>query len=129
MQTITVGPPGSGADVEGETGAAVQQAVDAAAFRGGGRVRVAPGTYRLADSIHLKDGIALVGTPGETILTRTPAARANLTVSADFGQLKLTVDDASPFNPGDGITVMNDQRSGGWRVSSQLLFRALSTRT
>src|SRR3990170_4593210 len=67
---ITVGP--ADADVVGSTGRAIQLAVDAAAVRGGGTVRVLPGEYLLLDSIHLRSNVSLLGAREKTVLRRAP---------------------------------------------------------
>src|SRR5262245_60935622 len=50
--TLTVGP--KKADLAGTTDRVIQAAVDYVARRGGGTVRVLPGTYRLRNSIFLQ---------------------------------------------------------------------------
>src|SRR5947199_7929477 len=57
--TITVGP--KKADLVGTTDRVIQAAVDYVAPRGGGTVRVLPGTYRLRNSIFLPSRVRLVG--------------------------------------------------------------------
>ena len=53
--TISVGP--NEADLAGTTDKVIQAAVDYVARRGGGTVRVLPGTYRLRNSIFLQSKV------------------------------------------------------------------------
>src|SRR5262245_14466410 len=57
--TVTVGP--EKADLVGTTDRAIQAAVDYVAGRGGGTVRILPGTYRLRNSIFLLSKVRLLG--------------------------------------------------------------------
>ena len=57
--TITVGP--TKADLIGTTDRVLQAAVDYVARRGGGTVRVLPGTYRLRNSIFLQSNVRILG--------------------------------------------------------------------
>ena len=111
---ITVGP--SGADVVGKTGRAIQIAIDALAYRGGGTVRVLPGTYVLQDAVRLRSGIRLVGHREKTILRRDRFVWSKLAVDADTSQREVTPEDASRFRPGMGICLRDNRR--GWAFAS-----------
>lgn len=105
---ITVGP--AGADVVGTDGRAIQTAIDAVTFRGGGTVRVLPGEYLLADSIHLRSNLTLVGDREGTILRPAPIVRSTLAVDADIGQKEITPRSTSTFLPGMGIVMRGPGR-------------------
>ena len=108
-QKITVGP--SGADVTGATGAAIQVAIDAQAFRGGGTVEVLEGAYTLIDSVRLRPDIALVG-QGEVQLRREGAlAESELAADADVGQMEIAPAHASRFRAGMGVCLAD---ASGW---------------
>jgi len=64
--TITVGP--KEADLVGTTDRVIQAAVDYVARRGGGTVRVLPGTYRLRDSVFLQSKVRLLGSGEDSVL-------------------------------------------------------------
>ena len=64
--TITVGP--RQADLVGSTDRVIQAAVDYVARRGGGTVRVLPGTYRLRNSIFMQSHVRLVGSGTDSVL-------------------------------------------------------------
>jgi len=112
-ETIRVGPPG--ADVNGFSGEAIQIAVDALAYRGGGTVELLEGTYLLLDSVRLRPDIALVGR-GEVVLTRreelvfSPLAR-----DADVGQMEISPANLSGFRPGMGVCLVDES---GWAYAN-----------
>ena len=61
-QVITVGGPD--ADVPGFTSQAIQLALDAIKTRGGGIVKLNPGTYNVIGPVRLADNITLIGSGG-----------------------------------------------------------------
>ncbi|MCZ7646821.1 MAG: right-handed parallel beta-helix repeat-containing protein [Planctomycetota bacterium] len=116
--TIHVGPAGAkGVDAIGETGAAIQLAIDALAFQGGGTVRLRAGTYVLSDAVRLRAGVALCGEGERTVLRRGPLVWSPLACDADRGQTEIAPSDASRFRPGMGVC-LHDEKSG-WAFSSQ----------
>lgn len=119
MDTIRVGP--SGADVVGETGRAIQIAVDALAQRGGGTVRLGKGTFLLDDAVRLRPRTRLVGEGAETVLRRRSERLvwSPLAVDADVGQSEITPADASAFRPGMGLCRWDNV--SGWVEGSQPL--------
>jgi parallel beta-helix repeat protein len=54
-----------------------------------------------------------VGHGQKTVLLKGDGAHSALQIDADYGQLKITPQDASGFQPGMGILV-GDNRTGGW---------------
>lgn len=122
LRRLTVGP--LGADVAGFTGAAVQMAVDAVAYRGGGTVALGPGTYKLIDAVRLAPDVALVG-EGEVVLTRPDeVAISPLAVDADCGQREVTPLSVAAFGVGMGLGVY-DQDVGWAFVGLPLRVRAV----
>ena len=83
--TITIGP--KNADLVGTTDRVIQAAVDYVARRGGGTVRVLPGTYRQRNSVFLQSNVAS-GKRGDSVLFRA------------LGPTKLIVDG----DRGSGVT-------------------------
>src|SRR5437764_11464979 len=69
--TITVGP--QKADLVGDTDRAIQAAVDYVARKGGGTVRILPGTYRLRNSIFLQSNVRLQGSGTDSVLVKEPS--------------------------------------------------------
>jgi len=113
---LTVGH--TGADVVGGDSRAIQLAVDALCSRGGGTVRLLPGTYEMTDAVHLRTGINLVGSGPGTVLRKCPGYKSPMTIDADYGQLKVTVADAGGFAPGTGVAVLDKNHAGGWAVTT-----------
>jgi len=114
--TVTVGP--AGADVIGTDGIAIQKAVDRVAAAGGGTVAIKPGTYLLANSVRLASHICLRGAgPDKTILKKAPGIDRKLKLDADYGEYIATVEDASGFAPGMGVTVLDSASPSGWEPS------------
>lgn len=103
LQTITVGP--THADVVGTDGRAIQIAIDALAWRGGGTVAVQPGEYVLNGPLRLRSRVTLSGTEGKTILKRAPLVWSPLAIDADIGQREITPEDPSRFRPGMGLVL------------------------
>ena len=102
-RTITVGGPQ--ADIGAFTSEAIQLAVDALAVHSGGIVKLMPGTFEIMSPIRLDDNISLIGSGPETILHKMNGVQTKFIVDADYGELKLTVDDPAGFRAGMGIQV------------------------
>ena len=114
-QVITVGGPQ--ADISGYTTEAVQIAVDALKSRGGGIVRLGPGTYQIAAPIRLASGVSLIGAGKDTILCKVDGYSSEFVIDAGYGMLKLTVRDASGFRVGMGVVVYDDNHNG-WGLTT-----------
>ncbi len=115
-QELTVGP--TGADITGTDNQAIQVAVDALWARGGGVVRLLPGTYDMIDAVHLRSGINLVGSGPDTILRKCAGCSSPMSIDADYAQLKVSVADAGGFAPGMGIAILDKNHAGGWAVTT-----------
>jgi len=114
--TVTVGA--ADADVIGTDNIAIQKAVDRVAAAGGGTVMVKAGTYVLTNSVRLASHTRLVGEgPDKTILKKVAGFVTKLKLDADYGELMATVEDASGFAPGMGVTFLDDVSPGGWTPS------------
>jgi Right handed beta helix region len=99
--TITVGQ--KDADLVGTTGKVIQAAVDFAAQRGGGTVRILPGTYRLRNAIYLPSRMRLIGSGPDTILIKEPSVATKLAADSDWYDQEITLADARGFQLGDGV--------------------------
>ncbi len=110
---ITVGRDSG--DVRGADNRAIQIAVDALPPEGG-TVEILPGEYECADAVCLGSRVRLVGAGEKTVLRRADGFGVPLRISADYGQLKITPADISPFRVGQGLYV-RDERSAGWLES------------
>jgi parallel beta-helix repeat protein len=120
--TVTVGP--AGADVIGTDNVAIQKAVDRVAAAGGGTVLIKAGTYTLSNSVRLPSHIALRGEgPDKTILKKVAGVQSKLKIDADYGEYKATVEGASGFRPGMGVTVVDKEQRSGWTPSVRTITR------
>jgi hypothetical protein len=102
--TITVGP--DKADLVGATDRVIQAGVDYVARRGGGTVRVLPGTYRLRNSIFLASKVRLVGSGTDSVLIKEPSATTKLVVDGDHWEQEVTLADPKGFQVGDGVRLV-----------------------
>ncbi|MFC1539462.1 right-handed parallel beta-helix repeat-containing protein [Candidatus Latescibacterota bacterium] len=114
-QCITVG--GQGANIAGFSSRAIQIAVDALRDNGG-TVRLGPGIFEISAPVKLYDSIKLVGSGEKTVLHKIAGFTTNFIIDADYGMLKVTVEDASLFEVGMGIQLYDDDNSDGWDVTT-----------
>jgi hypothetical protein len=115
---ITVGGPG--ADIQGFTNEAVQMAIDALPPVGG-TVLLSAGTFIIKAPVRLKSNTRLTGSGPETILRRIDGFRSKFIIDADFGELKLTVEDPSGFAAGMSIQVTDAVNSECWDVTTGMI--------
>jgi hypothetical protein len=95
--TIIVG--GEKADIHGFTNWAIQLAINSLPNKGG-IVKLNEGTFLLKDAVHIKSNTKRIGSGSETILKRAKDFSSKLIDDADYGELKLMVEDASEFEIG-----------------------------
>lgn len=117
-RVITVGGPG--ADIQGFTNEAIQVAIEALPSEGG-TVRLSAGTYLMKAPARLKSNIRLKGSGEGTILKRIDGFRSKFIIDADYGELKITVEDASGFERGMSIQVTDRNNSSCWDVSTAVI--------
>lgn len=114
-QVITVGGPN--AQISGFTNQAIQFAIEAVA-KTGGIVKLNPGIYEIKAPVRMKSNVKLIGSGKETILKRGVGVQTKYIVDADFGELKLTVENADGFEIGMKVQVTDEDNSGCWNVSA-----------
>lgn len=117
-RTITVG--GISSDINGYTNEAIQVAVDALPSEGG-IVKLSTGKFLIKTPVRLKSNVKLIGSGHETVLRRIDGYHSKFIIDADFGELKLTVEDASGFDVGMSFQVTNDENSSCWDVSTGVI--------
>lgn len=122
--TVTVGLEGG--DINGTGHIALQAAVDYVAGKGGGTVRILPGTYSLRNAVYLKSGIRLIGSGADTILIKEPSVVTPLALDSDWYDQEITLTDATGFNVGDGICLRSKDAKTGLEI---ILKRTLVART
>ncbi|MDR3677509.1 MAG: right-handed parallel beta-helix repeat-containing protein [Acidobacteriota bacterium] len=122
QMTVTVGS--AGADVIGTDNVAIQKAVDRVAAAGGGTVVIKAGTYLLVDSVRLASHIRLRGEGVEkTLLKKAPGVQCRLKLDADYGEAIATVENASGFASGMGVTILDKVSPGGWTPSVRTIIK------
>lgn len=117
-RVITVGAEGS--DIRGFTNRAVQNAIDLLPARGG-TVKMTPGVFRVTAPVRVKSNVRLEGSGLETVLQIGDGYSSRFVVDADFGELKVTVEDPSGFEPGMALQVTDDNQNSCWAVSTALI--------
>jgi parallel beta-helix repeat protein len=100
-------------DFVGDTGAAIQQAIDAAGAYGGGVVELGPGVFTLYDSVQLRSNVRLLGAGPDTVLRKCDEAASRAALDPDYGQCEVTVEEAGEFRVGMGVMV-KDAASTEW---------------
>jgi len=116
---ITVGGPG--ADITGFTSEAIQIALDAIGARGGGTVKLNPGTYNVIAPVRVPSNTTLAGSGKSTILHKCDGFRTNFIIDADWGMQRAVVKDASGFKVGMGIQLYDDEHNDGWDVTTAII--------
>jgi hypothetical protein len=116
VQVITVGGPT--ADISGFTSGAIQIALDALKTRGGGVVKLNPGTFEIIGPIRLSSNTSLIGSGKSTVLKKCNGFKTSFIMDADWGMLKAVVKDASGFKIGMGIQLSDSEHDQGWDVTT-----------
>ncbi len=112
MFSISVG--NKEGDLLGSTERVLQAAVDQAAQRGGGTVRILPGTFRLRNAVYLPSRIRLIGSGPDSLLIKEPSVSTKLAASSDWYDQEVTLADARGFQVGDGVCFQSkDPDTGG----------------
>jgi hypothetical protein len=119
---ITVG--GTNADIHGFTSEAIQTAIEALrATCKSGTVLLLPGNYDITAPVRLYDNMSLVGSGANTILKKCKGFRSPFALDADYGELQITVADASGFKPGMGVAIYDDTQRTGWDLTTARISR------
>jgi len=112
---ITVG--GADADVAGFINQSIQFAINMVA-KTGGTVKLNPGLFEIIAPVRMKSNVNLVGSGRETILKRGVGVQSKYIVDADFGELKITVENSDGFEIGMKVQVRDDANKGCWDIST-----------
>jgi hypothetical protein len=119
---ITVG--GTNADIHGYTSEAIQTAIEALRTTcKSGIVLLLPGNYDITAPVRLYDNMSLVGSGVNTILKKCKGFRSPFALDADYGELQITVSDASGFKPGMGVAIYDDTQRTGWDLTTARISR------
>jgi hypothetical protein len=118
-QIITVG--GSNADIPAFTSKAIQCALHAIRERGGGVVKLNPGTFQIIGPVQLSSNISLIGSGKSTVLKKCDGIKTSFISDADKGMFKVEVKDVSGFQKGMGIQLYDDKHNQGWDVTTAVI--------
>jgi hypothetical protein len=77
-----------------------------------------PGNYDITAPVRLYDNMVLVGSGAKTILKKCKGFRSPFALDADYGELQITVADASGFKPGMGVAVYDEDQRSGWDLTT-----------
>lgn len=122
--TLTVGP--DKADLVGRSDKVIQAAVDYVARLGGGTVKVLPGTYVFRNSVFLANGVRLLGSGADSILTKNDSHSSALADDSDWYDQEVTLANAGEFQVGDGVCLQTTNPSTG---ATDVLKRTLVARS
>jgi hypothetical protein len=125
--TLTVGP--RKADLVGTTDKVLQAAVDYVARKGGGTVRVLPGSYRLRNSIFLQSKVRLLGSGTDSVLIKEPSVTTRIALDGDHWDQEVTLADPRGFQVGDGVRlVAKDPYGKGTNIIQRTLIACAGNR-
>jgi parallel beta-helix repeat protein len=68
--------------------------------------------------VRLRSNVKLIGSGAATILKRIDGYHSKFVIDADYGELKITVEDASGFKPGMSIQITDKPNSSCWDVTT-----------
>ncbi len=112
---ITIG--GQNADISSFNNQSIQFGIDAVT-KTGGTVKLNPGTYNITSPIRMQSNVKLVGSGDLTILKRDRSVQTPFIIDADYGELKLTVENSDGFEIGMKIQVTDNTNGSCWGVST-----------
>lgn len=118
--SISVGPKSG--DIIGTGDKALQAAINYIAAKGGGTVRLLPGTFTLRNALHLPAEIRLLGSGPETIITKGASETVALSEDSDWYDQEITLEKSAGFQVGDGVVlVTKDPNTGNQDVIKRTL--------
>ena len=127
MEKIKIKVGKGNVDIKGFTNEHIQYAVDRAAFFGGGIVELSEGIFNMADSLHLRDGVLVIGKGNKTILKKNPMKQARILGYLGYGHNDIIVDKPDIFEIGEGVIVGDDKSVGFYQTLGTLIAREGNT--
>lgn len=115
-------------ELRGSDNRALQAAIDYVANLGGGTVHIGPGEYQMRNALTLRSHVNIIGVPGKTILVACDGLESRLAADGDCNERQITLEDASGFKVGDGVSIQ-DARKGGFEVTTATLTEKLDANT
>ena len=108
-------------DFRGTDAHALQAAVDRAAAKGGGTVRIGPGRYLMRNALMLRSNVKIVGEPGKTVLVACDGVKVLLACDGDCNERQITLEDPRGFQVGDGVVIQDERYGWGYQVTTATL--------
>jgi hypothetical protein len=118
-RTITVG--GDKADIRGFSSKDIQTAIEAVHNMGGGTVKLFPGNYEVIAPVKLYSNISLIGSGPSTVLKKIKGVKSKMAIDAGYGELQVTLEDASGFTAGMGVQISDEKQKGGWDATTAVI--------
>ena len=112
--TVTVGVDRG--DLVGRDDKVLQAAIDSIAGKGGGTVRILPGTFTLRNAVFVRSGIRLVGSGPESVITKRESVRVDLADDADWFDQEISLAEAAGLQVGDGVVLQAKHPDHGGRI-------------
>ncbi len=100
-------------DMIGQSDKVIQAALDYVARLGGGTVQLLPGTYTFRNAVWMPSRVRLLGSGADSVITRGPSVRTELTLDSDWYDQEVTLKDGSAFQVGDGIVLQATNPDNG----------------
>ena len=122
--TLSVGT--NRGDMMGKDDRVLQAAVDYVAGKGGGTVKILPGTYTLRSAVFLRSGVRLLGSGPDSVITKIASQRIALADDSDWYDREITLADAGDFRVGDGVVLeaKNADHGGATVIKRTLIARS-----
>lgn len=117
----------SGADINGNTGVAIQAGLDRVGTLGGGKITVLPGVYTLWNRLRMPSNTRLTGFGEGTILRKADGWSAPLWEDGDWGDEWACCDPLPPVTVGHGVLVRSN-RGGGFLSTVGTVVEIVGTR-
>jgi len=113
-RTVKVAQTGP-ADVVGNDDKALQTAMNL--LQPGDTLAIGPGTYKMNNSVFVPSGVTVRGTAGQTILQKSAGVESKLVEDADYGDTVFAVAEPRKFQPGMGVSFVDDKLNSGWDIT------------
>ena len=77
----------------------------------------------------LRSNVRIVGDPGKTMLVACDGVKVRLAADGDANERQITLEDASAFRVGDGVSIQDKSSGGGFEVTTATLTARVDDRT
>ncbi len=105
------------------TNETLQKAVDTAYRTGVSSVIIGPGVFEMYDSLHLRSGVKIFGTRGETILRKHRCISSGLSADLGYGYYDVSVRKPQLFKVGMGVYITDDAGKGFYGTVATIMWK------